>query len=80
MKNPRYFVAIVSVIILIIRPEHAIAFAAISGIAGIALLAQVNTLTAILGGANLLLYTSIYTPMKRISILNTWVGSVGKLL
>lgn len=61
------------------RPEHAIAFAAISGIAGISLLAyNVNTLTAILGGANLILYTSIYTPMKRFTILNTWVGSVGK--
>merc|ERR1712062_877506 len=25
---------------------------------------------------NLILYTSIYTPMKRLSILNTWAGSV----
>lgn len=40
---------------------------------------EVNTLTAILGGANLILYTSIYTPMKRVSILNTWVGSIGKI-
>ncbi|XP_058799217.1 protoheme IX farnesyltransferase, mitochondrial [Phymastichus coffea] len=60
----------------LLAPGHAITFAAISGMAGIALLAQVNTLTAILGGANFLLYTSIYTPMKRISILNTWVGSI----
>ncbi|XP_001607154.1 protoheme IX farnesyltransferase, mitochondrial [Nasonia vitripennis] len=61
----------------LLAPEHAIAFAAISGIAGVTLLAtQVNTLTAVLGGANLILYTSIYTPMKRVSILNTWVGSV----
>lgn len=37
----------------------------------------VNPVTAALGAANLILYTSIYTPMKRISILNTWVGSVG---
>ena len=28
------------------------------------------------GAATLLLYTSVYTPMKRLSILNTWVGSV----
>jgi protoheme IX farnesyltransferase len=54
-------------------------FAAISGVAGLSLLAlEVNSLTAIMGGANLILYTSIYTPMKRITILNTWIGSIGK--
>lgn len=61
------------------RQSHALLFAAVSGVAGISLLAcEVNTLTALLGGANLILYTLIYTPMKRISILNTWVGSIGK--
>lgn len=35
-----------------------------------------NTLTAALGATNLILYTSIYTPMKRYSIANTWLGSV----
>merc|ERR1712098_861187 len=35
----------------------------------------VNPLTAILSLSNLVLYTSVYTPMKRYSILNTWVGS-----
>lgn len=35
-----------------------------------------NGLTAALGGINLILYTMIYTPMKRVSILNTWVGSI----
>jgi hypothetical protein len=38
----------------------------------------VNGLTAALGATNLVLYTLVYTPMKRISILNTWVGAVGK--
>ena len=28
------------------------------------------------GAATLILYTSVYTPMKRLSIVNTWVGSV----
>merc|ERR1719266_2468702 len=37
---------------------------------------MVNPLTATLSLANLVLYTCIYTPMKRVSILNTWVGSV----
>ena len=36
----------------------------------------VNPLTAMLGLANLFLYTTLYTPMKRISIANTWVGAV----
>lgn len=38
----------------------------------------VNGIAASLGLANLVLYTSIYTPMKRISILNTWIGSLGE--
>lgn len=38
----------------------------------------VNGLTAALGATNFILYTLVYTPMKRISILNTWIGSVGK--
>ena len=60
---------------------HAVVFAGLSGTIGLSLLySEVNTLTASLGAANLALYTLIYTPMKRISILNTWIGSVGKFL
>lgn len=56
-------------------------FATVSGFSGLLLLyTEVNGLTATLGAANLLLYTLIYTPMKRISILNTWVGSIGKYI
>lgn len=56
-------------------------FATVSGFSGLLLLyTEVNGLTAALGAANLLLYTLIYTPMKRISILNTWVGSIGKYI
>lgn len=54
-------------------------FAAVSGIVGLSILySEVNGVTAALGAANVVLYTLIYTPMKRISILNTWVGSVGE--
>lgn len=54
-------------------------FATVSGITGLFILySQVNDITAMLGAVNLILYTLIYTPMKRISILNTWVGSIGK--
>lgn len=60
-----------------LTPAHAIMFATISGISGLSLLySEVNGLTAALGAANLVLYTLIYTPMKRVSILNTWVGSI----
>lgn len=59
-----------------LTPAHAIGFAIVSATSGLGMLYfGVNGLTAALGAGNLLLYTSIYTPMKRISILNTWIGS-----
>ena len=59
------------------RPLHAVSFAVIAGTAGIVILQTgVNTLTAGLGLVNLLIYTLAYTPLKRISIVNTWVGGV----
>lgn len=64
-----------------LRPIHAVEFAALTSTVGLAILYYgTNPLTAALGGANLFLYTVIYTPLKRISILNTWVGSIGKLI
>ncbi|XP_077979784.1 protoheme IX farnesyltransferase, mitochondrial-like [Glandiceps talaboti] len=61
----------------LISPLHAVSFAAISGTAGVALLALgANPLTAALGLGNLALYTLVYTPMKRVSIVNTWIGAV----
>jgi len=57
--------------------EHAAAFAVVSGVTGLAVLNfGANSLTAALGAVNLLLYTCMYTPLKRHSIVNTWVGSV----
>ena len=35
-----------------------------------------NVTCCLAGAGTLFLYTSVYTPMKRLSILNTWVGSV----
>ncbi|XP_058446905.1 protoheme IX farnesyltransferase, mitochondrial [Malaya genurostris] len=56
---------------------HAVGFALGASTVGVSMLHYgVNDLTAVLGAANLILYTSIYTPMKRYSILNTWVGSL----
>lgn len=47
------------------------------GIPGVALLTlAVNPLTGFLGALNIFLYTCCYTPLKRLSIVNTWVGAV----
>ncbi|XP_040291455.1 protoheme IX farnesyltransferase, mitochondrial [Bufo bufo] len=60
-----------------ISPLIAVSFAAACAIPGIALLTlAVNPLTGALGAFNIFLYTCCYTPMKRLSIANTWVGSV----
>ncbi|XP_033150580.1 protoheme IX farnesyltransferase, mitochondrial [Drosophila busckii] len=60
-----------------ITPLKAVGFALASGATGLGMLYfGVNGLTTLLGAGNLLLYTSVYTPLKRISIFNTWVGSI----
>lgn len=60
-----------------LTPLHSIEFAILSATAGLSLLYfGVNGLTAALGASNLFLYTTVYTPLKRISILNTWIGSL----
>ncbi|XP_053496148.1 protoheme IX farnesyltransferase, mitochondrial [Ictalurus furcatus] len=60
-----------------ISPLHAVSFALACGIPGVTLLTlAVNPLTGFLGALNIFLYTCCYTPLKRISITNTWVGSV----
>nr|QFP40043.1 protoheme IX farnesyltransferase [Halisarca dujardinii] len=61
----------------IISPAHALLFGLGSGAVGVAVLAGlVNPATGLLGGLTILLYTTVYTPMKRFSIANTWVGAV----
>lgn len=61
----------------IITPLHAAGFAAVSGVAGPAiLLTMVNPFTAALGAFNIFLYAGVYTPLKRIHVVNTWVGAV----
>ncbi|XP_073944325.1 cytochrome c oxidase assembly factor 10 [Choristoneura fumiferana] len=61
----------------LLEPIHAAGFAALTSATGLGLLYfGVNPLTAALGAGNLVLYTSVYTPLKRMSILNTWLGSV----
>ncbi|KAG7324843.1 hypothetical protein KOW79_011159 [Hemibagrus wyckioides] len=60
-----------------ISPLHAVSFALACGIPGVTLLTvAVNPLTGLLGALNIFLYTCCYTPLKRLSITNTWVGSL----
>ncbi len=61
----------------LIGKKGALLFAGVAGVVGIgSLWFGVNPTAAFLGGLNILLYAGVYTPMKRISVLNTWVGAV----
>lgn len=51
-------------------------FGLTTAVTGVTLLWMVNPLTAALGTLNMLLYSVVYTPLKRVSILNTWAGAV----
>lgn len=60
-----------------VTPFHAASFGTISTILGGSILwFGCNPTTALLGIGNLLLYSAVYTPMKRFSVSNTWVGAV----
>ncbi|XP_043759831.1 protoheme IX farnesyltransferase, mitochondrial isoform X1 [Cervus elaphus] len=60
-----------------ISPLLAVSFATCCAVPGVALLTWgVNPLTGALGLFNIFLYTCCYTPLKRVSITNTWVGAV----
>ncbi|KAI4146234.1 MAG: hypothetical protein L6R39_003532 [Caloplaca ligustica] len=60
-----------------IGKRGALVFATVAGAIGLgSLYFGVNPTVAFLGGLNIFLYAGVYTPMKRISVLNTWVGAV----
>jgi len=57
--------------------SHAILFGAVTGLTGpLILLYGVNAFAASLAFANIALYGGVYTPLKRVHPINTWVGSV----
>ncbi|KAH3910850.1 hypothetical protein HBH56_137180 [Parastagonospora nodorum] len=61
----------------LISTRGAVVFAIACGVAGVGgLYYGVNPTTAFLGATNIFLYAGIYTPMKRMSVLNTWVGAI----
>ncbi|KAI9091949.1 hypothetical protein K1719_027884 [Acacia pycnantha] len=56
---------------------HAVNWASSVGLAGTALIAtKANMLAAGLAASNLVLYAFVYTPLKQIHLVNTWVGAV----
>lgn len=58
------------------RP-HALLFAAAVGAGGLgALASHASWASAGLGGATIVLYAFVYTPLKRLSVANTWVGAL----
>lgn len=60
-----------------ITTPHAVIWASSVGVAGTALLAaQANMLAAGLAASNLVLYAFVYTPLKQIHPVNTWVGAI----
>lgn len=61
----------------LISKRGALIFAGAAGIVGAGgLWFGVNPTVAFLGGLNIFLYAGVYTPMKRISVLNTWAGAI----
>ncbi|KAK4121953.1 mitochondria protoheme IX farnesyltransferase, partial [Parathielavia appendiculata] len=61
----------------LLTTRAAVLFALGCGAAGIAALyLGVNPTVAFLGAANIALYAGAYTPLKRVSAVNTWVGAV----
>ena len=60
----------------LITPLHAFTFGSVSGLAGLfTLYTCVNPLVASMGLLNIVLYAGIYTPLKRLSVTNTWIGA-----
>ena len=61
----------------VISPPHAFTAGTVFGITGVGILyTMVNPLVAVLGAVNIVIYTCAYTPLKRISVANTWAGAV----
>src|SRR6185295_13191295 len=60
-----------------LTPQTVLIFGGLSSVAGMIYLAvAVNLLTALVGAATLVSYVFVYTPLKRVTWLNTAVGAV----
>jgi heme o synthase len=59
------------------QPDSVLLFGGLSAMAGLIYLAlSVNLLTSLLGAATLVTYVFVYTPLKRVTWLNTAVGAI----
>jgi protoheme IX farnesyltransferase len=60
-----------------LQPQTVMVIGALSALAGVAYLAAaVNVTTSLVGAATFILYVFIYTPLKRVTWLNTAVGAI----
>lgn len=57
-------------------PSVGLLIAGLLTLAGMGLLYTINVKTAFFGGLSIFMYTSLYTPMKRISPLSVFVGAI----
>ncbi|KIX00203.1 protoheme IX farnesyltransferase [Rhinocladiella mackenziei CBS 650.93] len=61
----------------LLSPRAASIFAILCGASGLTLLALgTNPTVAGLSALNIFLYAGVYTPMKRVSAANTWIGAI----
>lgn len=61
----------------LLSKQAALLFAIATGVLGTGVLWYgVNPTTALLGAGNLALYAFVYTPLKRVHAVNTWVGAI----
>ncbi|KAK0382713.1 hypothetical protein NLU13_9809 [Sarocladium strictum] len=61
----------------LIPTRSAVVFGILAGAIGVgSLYFGVNPTVSALGLANIVLYAGVYTPMKRVSVLNTWIGAI----
>jgi protoheme IX farnesyltransferase len=65
----------------LISRRSALLFAVVTGLTGtLSLYYGVNPTVSFLGLTNIILYAGIYTPLKRVSSINTWVGALVGLI
>jgi len=58
------------------HPNDALMFGVLFSVFGVACLAMVNAVSALLAAVTIVIYVLIYTPLKRMSAINTLVGAI----